>query len=36
MQPNAPDRVNSRVLLMLAILGAVLALIGWYRYLSHV
>jgi hypothetical protein len=34
MQPNAPDRMNLRVLLLLAILGAVLALVGWYRYLS--
>ena len=32
MQPNAPDRLNLRVLLMLAILGAALALIGWYRF----
>jgi hypothetical protein len=30
--PNAPDRTNLRVLLMIAILGAVLAVIGWYRY----
>jgi hypothetical protein len=34
MQPNAPDRMNLRVLLLLAILGAFLALVGWYRYLS--
>jgi hypothetical protein len=34
MQPNAPDRLNLRVLLLLAILGAFLALVGWYRYLS--
>jgi hypothetical protein len=34
MLPNAPDRMNLRVLLILAILGAFLALVGWYRYLS--
>jgi hypothetical protein len=34
MQPSAPDRLNLRVLLLLAILGAFLALVGWYRYLS--
>ena len=34
MQPNAPDRLNLRLLLMLAILGIVLAFVGWYRYLN--
>jgi hypothetical protein len=28
------DRVNRLVLLMLAILGAFLAVVGWYRYIS--
>jgi hypothetical protein len=32
--PGAPDRMNTRVLLMLAILGALLAAVGWYRYFS--
>jgi hypothetical protein len=32
MTSNAPDRTNLRVWLMLAILGLVLCLIGWYRY----
>ena len=33
MQPsNNPDRLNLRVLLMIAITGAILGLIGWYRY----
>jgi hypothetical protein len=33
--PNAtPDRVNMRVLLLIAVVGAVLALVGWYRYFS--
>jgi hypothetical protein len=34
MQPDAPDRLNSRLWLMLVVLGAVLALVGWYRYFS--
>lgn len=32
MQPSAPDRLNMRVLLMLAVLGALLAIVGWYRF----
>jgi hypothetical protein len=32
MQPTAPDRLNMRVLLMLAILGVILAIVGWYRF----
>ena len=34
MATNAPDRINLRVLLLLAIVGALLALVGWYRYFS--
>jgi hypothetical protein len=34
MQTNVPDRLNMRVLTMLAIVGAILCVIGWYRYLS--
>lgn len=34
MPSNVPDRLNLRVLLMVAILGALLALVGWYRYLT--
>lgn len=34
MVPNAPDRLNLRVWLMLAIVGAILCVIGWYRYLQ--
>jgi hypothetical protein len=30
----APDRMNTRVWLILAILGAVLCIVGWYRYIS--
>jgi hypothetical protein len=30
----APDRMNQRVLLLLAILGAVLAVVGWYRFMQ--
>jgi hypothetical protein len=31
MESKSPDRLNTRVLLMLAILGAVLSAIVWYR-----
>ena len=34
MPSNTPDRLNLRVLLMVAIPGALLALVGWYRYLT--
>jgi hypothetical protein len=32
MHANPPDRLNLRVWLILALAGAVLAVIGWYRY----
>ena len=32
MMPNAPDRTNTRILLMLAVVGAILAVVGWLRY----
>jgi hypothetical protein len=32
MTTQQPDRLNLRVWLMLAILGGVLCLVGWYRY----
>lgn len=35
MESKPPDRLNLRVWLMLAIVGAALCLVGWYRYLSH-
>jgi hypothetical protein len=31
---DSPDRLNLRLWLMLAVVGAVLALIAWYRLLS--
>jgi hypothetical protein len=35
MQPQPkPDRLNSRVWLILIIVGAALSVIGWYRYLQ--
>ena len=34
MDANKPDRLNRSVLLMVAILGALLLVVGWYRYLS--
>ena len=32
MVSNTPDRLNLRVLWMLAIVGAILCVIGWYRF----
>ena len=32
MDTNSPDRMSMRIWLMLAILGAVLCIVGWYRY----
>ena len=32
MDATRSDRLNLRLMLVLAILGAVLAAIGWYRY----
>ena len=29
-----PDRTNLRVMLLIALVGAALALVGWYRYFS--
>ena len=34
MDSPKSDRLNSRLLLMIAILGAVLAIIGWFRYIG--
>ena len=34
MDSPKPDRLNTRLLLMIAILGAVLAIIGWFRYVG--
>jgi hypothetical protein len=31
---TAPDPLNMRLWTMLAIVGAILCLIGWYRYLG--
>ena len=33
MPTTTPDRLNMRLLLLIAIVGAVLAAVGWYRYL---
>jgi hypothetical protein len=35
MQTNTPDRLNMRVLLMLAILGGILAVAGWLRFFGQ-
>ena len=34
MATSTPDRLNMRLLLLIAVVGAALALIGWYRYFS--
>jgi hypothetical protein len=34
MPTATPDRLNTRLLLIIAVVGAALALIGWYRYFS--
>jgi hypothetical protein len=34
MDPAKPDRLNNRLLLMIALLGAILAIIGWFRYVG--
>jgi hypothetical protein len=34
MDTNSPDRMSMRIWLMLAILGAILCIVGWYRYAS--
>jgi hypothetical protein len=34
MTPDLRDHLNARVWLLLVVLGAVLCLIGWYRYFT--
>jgi hypothetical protein len=34
MDTQSPDSLSSRVWLMLVVVGAVLALIGWYRLIG--
>jgi hypothetical protein len=34
MTSQAPDRLNMRLWAMLAIVGAILCLIGWYNYFA--
>lgn len=34
MAPDFSDRLNARLWVMLVVLAAVLALIGWYRYFT--
>ncbi len=34
MDTNSPDRMSMRVWLLLAIVGAALCIVGWYRYAS--
>ena len=30
-----PDRMNLRIMLLIALVGAALALVGWYRYIEQ-
>ena len=34
MMPTMPDRQNLGVWLLLSIVGAILSLVGWYRWVS--
>ncbi len=34
MTPDFSDRLNVRIWVMLVVLGAILCLIGWYRYFT--
>ena len=36
LEPHPPDRTSQLVWLILAILGAFLAVVGWYRWFAHV
>ena len=35
MTSSKPDRLNSRLMLLIALVGAALLLVGWYRYFAH-
>ena len=32
MTTNTPNRLSSGVMLMLVVVGAILAIVGWFRY----
>ena len=34
MEPTTPDRMNLRVMLLIALVGAALALVGWFRFVA--
>jgi hypothetical protein len=34
MRTTTPDTLNLRVWLLLSVVGAILCVIGWYRYLG--
>jgi hypothetical protein len=34
METNSPNRLSMNVWLMLVIVGAILCVIGWYRYFN--
>jgi hypothetical protein len=35
MDKTTPDRLNLRVMLLVAVVGAVLALVAWYRLFTN-
>jgi hypothetical protein len=34
MEPTTPDRMNLRVMLLIALVGAALALVAWFRFFA--
>ena len=34
MPAASPDRMNLKIMLLIALVGAALALVGWYRYFN--
>jgi hypothetical protein len=35
MDRTTPDRLNGRVMLLLVLVGAALAFVGWYRFFAQ-
>ena len=35
MKSSTPDRLNLRLMLLIALVGAALMFIGWYRFIAH-
>jgi hypothetical protein len=34
VQPNSPNGLSTNIWLLLAVLGAILCIVGWYRWAS--